>query len=76
MLEGRNNGIQILNEIINNFSPDKFVRFFREKNRSFAPRKEDLLQYDDENFKNGIKLGEIQFAHDKNPPIPPLSKVG
>ncbi len=59
------NGREILIDIIDNFSPDKFVRFFREKNRSFAPRKEDLLQYDDENFKNGIKLGEIKFAQDE-----------
>ncbi len=56
------NGREILIDIIDNFSPDKFVRFFREKNRSFAPRKEDLLQYDDDNLKNGVKLGEIQFA--------------
>lgn len=67
---------EILQNIIEDFSPDMFVRFFREKNRSFAPRKEDLNQYDDENFRNGIKLGEIKFAQDKNPPLPPFDKGG
>ena len=65
MSEVRNNGRKILIDIIEDFNPEKFVRFFREKNRSFAPRKEELLQYDDGNFKNGIKLGEIQFAQDE-----------
>jgi hypothetical protein len=41
MSEAIKNGKQILIDIIDNFSPDKFVRFFREKNRSFAPRTED-----------------------------------
>ncbi len=67
---------EVLQDIIENFTPDKFVRFFREKNRSFAPRKEELFQYDDENFKNGIKIGEIQFTQGKNPPSPPFSKGG
>src|SRR3990167_8684052 len=65
MSDGRNNGKQILNNIINDFQVDNFTRFFREKNRSFAPRAEDLLQYDDDNFRNGTKLGEIQFAQDE-----------
>ena len=55
---------ELLQDIIEDFNPEKFVRFFREKNRSFAPRKEELFQYNDENFQNGIKLGEIQFAQD------------
>ena len=53
---------EILQDIIEGFSPDKFTRFFREKNRAFAPRKEELSQYSDESFKNGLKLGEINFA--------------
>lgn len=52
----------ILENIIEDFNPDKFTRFFREKNRTFAPRKEELNQYNDESFKNGLKLGEINFA--------------
>ncbi len=56
---------EILNNIINEFQVEKFTRFFREKNRSFAPRIEDLPQYDDDNFSNGQKLGEMQFAQDE-----------
>ncbi len=52
---------EILQNIINNFETERFVRFFREKNRSFAPKREDLIQYEDNNFKNGFKLGEIKF---------------
>ncbi len=56
----------ILDSIINDFDPEKFARFFREKNRSaFAPRKEELLHYDDEDFKSGLKLGEIAFTDAK-----------
>jgi len=53
---------EILQDIIDNFSPDKFTRFFREKNRSFAPQNEELRQYDDGDFQNGLKLGEISFS--------------
>ncbi len=52
---------ELLQDIIDNFAPEKFVRFFREKNRSFAPRREDLSQYDDDNFSNGIRLGKLEF---------------
>ena len=53
---------EILQNIIEDLAPEKFVRFFREKNRAFAPRQEKLNQYNDENFKNGSKLGEIKFS--------------
>jgi len=53
---------EILQDIIDSFAPDKFSRFFRDKNRLFSPRQEDVRHYDDENFKNGLKLGEIQFT--------------
>ncbi|MCL0105683.1 Eco57I restriction-modification methylase domain-containing protein [Thermodesulfovibrionales bacterium] len=53
---------EILADIINDFETTKFIRFFREKSRSFAPLRENLLQYEDDNFKNGWKLGEIKFA--------------
>jgi len=52
----------ILEDIIVDFSPDKFVRFFREKSTKFASRQENVSQYNDEHFKDGIKLGEITFA--------------
>lgn len=54
---------EILQDIIDNFSPDKFSRFFRDKNRSFSPRQEDAGHYVDENFKNGLRLGEIKFTN-------------
>lgn len=53
---------EILQDIIDDFSPDKFTRFFREKNRSFAQRSEDLREYNDTHFKNGLKYGEISFS--------------
>jgi adenine-specific DNA-methyltransferase len=56
---------EILQDIISDFLLDKFILFFRKKNRSFAPRTEDLSQYNDDNFRNGIKLGEIKFAQDE-----------
>ena len=53
---------EILQDIISDFSPDKFIRFFREKHRSFAPRQESFTHYNDEYFSDGIKLGEIKFS--------------
>jgi len=52
----------ILEDIISKFDIDKFIQFFRNKNRSFTPKREKLDQYDDENFKEGLKLGEINFT--------------
>src|SRR3989338_8646934 len=57
---------EILQDIIGDFSPDKFTRFFREKNRSFAPRQESFTHYNDECFTDGIKLGEIKFPESEN----------
>lgn len=51
-----------MQDIIDDFSPDKFTRFFREKNRSFAPRQESFTRYNDEYFTDGLKLGEIKFS--------------
>ena len=53
---------EILQDIIGDFAPDKFTRFFREKNRSFAPRQESFTHYNDESFTDGLKLGEIKFS--------------
>lgn len=55
----------ILKNIIYDFDTEKFVRFFREKSRAFAPKKEELIHYDDENFKNGFKVGELKFAENE-----------
>ncbi len=51
----------ILDDIISDFNPEKFIKFFRSKNTFFSPRQEELTQYNDDNFKNGKKLGEINF---------------
>src|SRR3990172_4800416 len=67
MVELHNSARRILDDLINDFQVDNFTRFFREKNRSFAPRTEALSQYDDAHFRNGVKLGEIQFGQDLSP---------
>ncbi len=52
---------QILETIINNFSTEKFSRFFREKSRQFVAREESYAHYNDDDFKNGLKFGELNF---------------
>ena len=51
---------QILEETINNFNTDNIKRFFREANPKFRHPNE-RLDYQDENFGQGIKLEEIDF---------------
>jgi len=53
---------QILKTIINDFSAEKFSRFFREKSRQFVAREESYARYNDDDFKNGAKIGEINFS--------------
>ncbi|MFH1933955.1 MAG: hypothetical protein ABIN18_20575 [Pseudomonadota bacterium] len=62
MPEERNSGREKLEDIIKNFSPEKLSRFFREKNRSFAPSQESFNHYNDEGFENGLKLGDIESS--------------
>ncbi|GER94783.1 hypothetical protein A45J_2548 [hot springs metagenome] len=52
---------EILKDIINNFSPEEFIHFFRQKNRSFKPFNEPAPQYNDEDFTDCLFLGEIPF---------------
>ena len=52
---------QILESIIDDFSPEKFSRFFREKSRQFVPREESYSHYNDADFIAASKLGEINF---------------
>ncbi len=56
---------EILQDIISDFSPDKFAKFFRAKNRSFSPRQESFSQYNDPAFADGLKIGEIAFSADE-----------
>lgn len=55
---------EILQDIITDFEVDKFVKFFRHKNRYFRPQREILNEYDDESFSEGIKLGEVSFDNE------------
>ena len=52
---------EILKDIIENFSTEKFIHFFRNKNTSFRPMREDLSNYNDGDFTSSEKLGEIKF---------------
>jgi len=52
----------ILENIISDFIPEKFSRFFREKSRHYADKQEDLIHYNDADFAAGAKQGEIKFS--------------
>lgn len=57
-----NDAKQILETIIYEFSIDKFVRFFRAKSQKFTAREESYSSFNDENFIEGQKIGEIKFT--------------
>jgi adenine-specific DNA-methyltransferase len=50
-----------LEQLIDEFSTERITRFFRDKSTKFAPRKESLDEYNDTQFKESNKLGEIRF---------------
>ncbi|MFH1029686.1 MAG: Eco57I restriction-modification methylase domain-containing protein [bacterium] len=52
----------ILKDIIENFEAEKFIKFFRDKSRQFSPSQENFSRYDNDEFKNGLKIGEINFS--------------
>jgi adenine-specific DNA-methyltransferase len=56
-----NEAKRILEDIISDFAPDKFIHFFRAKSRQFKELKENLPYYHDDDFTEGQKLGEIKF---------------
>jgi len=56
----------ILEDIIQDFTQEKFKRFFREKSRYFAPKEQDYSRYNDDDFVKGIKIGEINFPDSNN----------
>jgi len=53
---------QILDSIINDFSIEKFTRFFRTKSRQYREINQSYQQYEDDDFKNNLKLGEAEFG--------------
>ncbi len=57
--EKMNNGI--LQDIINEFSADKFVDFFRQKNNSFEPKLSPIPQYNNDKFSDAKYIGDIPF---------------
>ncbi|MCL4479697.1 MAG: hypothetical protein M1381_11505 [Deltaproteobacteria bacterium] len=51
-----------LKEIIQNFSPERFIDFFHSKNRfRFRPFTEQVPHYNDDNFTDALFIGEIPF---------------
>ena len=56
-----NDAREHLKELINRFSTEGWHRFFRMKSGHYSPINEDYSRYEDEDFRFGIKLGEIQF---------------
>ncbi|MBU2446055.1 MAG: Eco57I restriction-modification methylase domain-containing protein [Bacteroidetes bacterium] len=64
----------ILDDIIQNFNEQKFIRFFREKSRTFKPIEDNLTTYNDEDFSNCQIHGEIKLI-DENELIIITAKV-
>jgi len=57
---------QIPDLIINDFSTEKFNVFFRRRTQGkFREINQSYQQYDDSDFKNGLKLGEAEFGDGK-----------
>lgn len=52
---------QLLLDLINHFDINNFNRFFRLKSRHFTPDGSDYRAFDDDDFQQGFKLGEIRF---------------
>ncbi|HPD57480.1 MAG TPA: Eco57I restriction-modification methylase domain-containing protein [Smithellaceae bacterium] len=52
----------ILEDIISDFAPEKFIQFFRAKSRQFKELKDSLAHYNDDDFAEGQKMGEIKFT--------------
>jgi hypothetical protein len=56
---------QKLESIIQEFSVEKFTHFFREKSRRYRVINESYDRFNDDDFKDGLKLGEIDFEDGK-----------
>jgi len=55
-----------LQDLTRNFHPDKIVPFINEKNNAISRARESLSRFDDEDFKDGVKLGEIPFSQNES----------
>jgi len=56
-----NEARKTLESVISDFSPEIFIRFFREKNRNFVARENNYSRYNDSDFRNGTQIGEIKL---------------
>ncbi len=52
---------QVLQEIIREFAPEKFIHFFRSKNAAFRDCGEPASEYNDNQFTDAFFIGEIPF---------------
>jgi len=52
---------QILQDIINDFNREGFIRFFRAKSDKFKPILKPIFHDKTDEFGDGLKLGEIKF---------------
>jgi len=59
MNEARN----VLESIVDEFSVEKFNLFFRRKTTNYTETMDDYSYYNDEDFSEGLKLGEINFSN-------------
>ncbi|MFN3605224.1 MAG: hypothetical protein ACK4UJ_11005, partial [Leptonema sp. (in: bacteria)] len=51
----------LLRDIIDEFDNNKFIQFFRKKNGSFRTKNKEISDYNDEDFRDCVFLGEIHF---------------
>jgi len=65
-----------LETIIEQFNPEKFVRFFEEKSTAFRPALERESALDDKNFQDSQKIGEFVFESGEKLCVYTLQVVG
>jgi adenine-specific DNA-methyltransferase len=53
---------KILNDLIHDVNHKNIVRFFQDRTSLFQPKQEPLTAYEQDQFSQGIKLGEIPFG--------------
>lgn len=53
---------KILNDLIQNVSHENLVRFFQDRSMMFQTNKETLKDYENDQFAQGVKLGDIPFG--------------
>ena len=55
-----------LETIITDFSVDKFKYFFRKISKHYRPIEKNIPQFNDDNFKKGFNIGEVDFPDHNN----------